>query len=115
MKREFRGMSRLLLIAIGLGLGLSTQSALSQDQGSSSGSKDLFNSRCAMCHGTDGHGSEMGKSLKVKDLTSKEVQSESDAQLIHVISEGQNNMPPFKSSLKKEEISGLVRYLRTLK
>lgn len=116
MKRELRGMSRLLLVAVGLGLGLSTQNALSQDHGSSSAaSKDLFDSRCAMCHGADGHGSEMGKSLKVKDLTSKEVQSQSDAQLIHVVSDGQNNMPPFKSSLKKEEISDLVRYLRTLK
>jgi cytochrome c6 len=116
MKSEFRGMSRLLLVAVGLGLGLSTNNAFSQDQGNSSASsKDLFNSRCAMCHGADGHGSEMGKSLKVKDLTSKEVQSQSDDQLIHVITDGQNNMPPFKSSLKKEEISGLVRYLRTLK
>lgn len=116
MKREFWGVSRLLLVAVGLGLSLSTHSALSQDQGNSSaGSKDLFNSRCAMCHGADGRGSEMGKSLKVKDLTSKEVQSQSDAQLIHVISDGQNNMPPFKSSLKKEEIGELVRYLRTLK
>jgi mono/diheme cytochrome c family protein len=57
----------------------------------------------------------MGKSLKVVDLTSKEVQSQSDADLIHVISEGKNNMPPFKGSLNKDEITNVVRYLRTLK
>jgi mono/diheme cytochrome c family protein len=77
--------------------------------------KSLFSSRCAMCHGADGHGSDMGKSLKVKDLTSKEVQSESDTDLAHVIATGKNNMPPFKDSLKEEEIHGLVQYLRTLK
>jgi mono/diheme cytochrome c family protein len=68
-----------------------------------------------MCHGADGHGSEMGKSLKVKDLTSQEVQSQTDAQLSHVISEGKNNMPPFKGSLSKDEIANVVRYVRTLK
>lgn len=110
MKRGIRGCTRLLLVAV-LGLGLGAGTAYGQD----AGSKALFGSRCEMCHGSDGHGTDMGKSLKVKDLTSKEVQSQTDAQLIHVISEGQNNMPPFKGSLKKEEIDGLVRYLRTLK
>jgi mono/diheme cytochrome c family protein len=116
MRRELRVFTRLLLVAVGLGLSFCTGTAVGQDQGGASdASKALFSSRCAMCHGADGHGSEMGKSLKVKDLTSKEVQSQSDAQLSHVIAEGQNNMPPFKGSLKKEEITDLVRYLRTLK
>ena len=116
MRKEFRGCTRLLLVTVGLGLGLCANTALGQDHGSASAdSKALFSSRCAMCHGADGHGSEMGKSLKVVDLTSKEVQSQSDADLIHVISEGKNNMPPFKGSLNKDEITNVVRYLRTLK
>jgi cytochrome c6 len=99
-----------------LGLAISSSGAVAQDHnGPNAASKDLFSSRCAMCHGADGHGSDMGKSLKVKDLTSKEVQSQSDAELAHVISEGKNNMPPFKGSLKEEEIKGVIQYLRTLK
>lgn len=95
--------------------GFSAEPTLGQEHASTSDSKALFTSRCALCHGADGHGSDMGKTLKVKDLTSKEVQSLSDDELAHVIAEGKNNMPPFKDSLKKEEITGVVQYLRTLK
>lgn len=117
MRRNSRGLNvKLLLVTSALSFGLSSLTVMAQDRGSSTaGSKDLFNSRCALCHGADGHGSDMGKTLKVKDLTSKEVQSQSDEELAHVIAEGKNNMPPFKGSLKKEEISDVIKYLRTLK
>jgi mono/diheme cytochrome c family protein len=105
-----------LLIVMAFYCGLLTMGVSAQEHAAPpAGAKDLFGSRCAMCHGADGHGSDMGKSLKVKDLTSKEVQSESDADLAHVIATGKNNMPPFKDSLKEDEIRGLVQYLRTLK
>lgn len=95
--------------------GFLTMGASAQEHAAAPAAKSLFSSRCAMCHGADGHGSDMGKSLHVKDLTSKEVQSESDAELAHLIATGKNNMPPFKDSLKEDEIHGLVQYLRTLK
>ncbi len=117
MKRACVGMTvGTFVVAATFWFGFSAQGASWQEEpASASASKALFNSRCALCHGPDGHGSDMGKTLKVKDLSSKEVQSLSNDDLIQVISAGKNNMPPFKDSLKKEEISGLVRYLRTLK
>ena len=116
MKKGNVGVGIGVFVIMAFYCGLLTSGVSAQEHAAATpASKSLFSSRCAMCHGADGHGSDMGKSLKVKDLTSKEVQSESDADLAHLIATGKNNMPPFKDSLKEDEIRGLVQYLRTLK
>jgi mono/diheme cytochrome c family protein len=117
MRKAYMGVGiSTLLITAAFCSGFSTREASGQEHAAAeSASKTIFTSKCAMCHGADGHGSEMGKSLNVKDLTSKEVQSASDDELARVISGGKNNMPPFKDALKPEEIKGMVQYLRTLK
>src|ERR1700754_1390073 len=74
-----------------------------------------FKSSCAMCHGADGSGdTAVGKSMKIPDLHSAQVQSQSDTQLAAVISDGKNNMPPFKGSLSPDQINGLVAHVRQL-
>ena len=74
-----------------------------------------FKSSCAMCHGADGSGdTAVGKSMKIPDLHSAQVQSQSDTQLAEAISNGKNNMPPFKGSLSPEQINGLVAHVRQL-
>ncbi|NOT59832.1 MAG: cytochrome c [Acidobacteria bacterium] len=75
-----------------------------------------FKTKCAMCHGMDGTGNTpTGKSLKVRDLGSAEVQKQSDAQLNTIISKGKDKMPGFNSSLNAEQIKGLVAHIRSLK
>ncbi len=74
----------------------------------------LFKSRCAGCHNADGTGSAMGKKMGAHDFTTAGVQGMSDAQLTEIITNGKNKMPKY-SSLKPEEIKGLVAYIRTLK
>jgi cytochrome c6 len=74
----------------------------------------VYKSKCATCHGPDGAGTAMGKSLKVLDLRSSEVQSRSDAELIQVVSEGKNNMPGFKGNITDDEIQSVVKFVRTL-
>jgi mono/diheme cytochrome c family protein len=86
-----------------LGLSASAQDAAS-----------MFKAKCAGCHGADGTGSAMGKKMGVRDFTSAEVQGMSDAQLSDIITNGKNKMPKY-SSLKPEEVQGLVAYIRTLK
>jgi cytochrome c6 len=76
--------------------------------------KSTFQTKCAMCHGPDGAGSQVGKSLNVPDLRSPAVQKLPDAQLAQIISDGKGGMPPFKSSLSEEQIHGLVSYIHTL-
>jgi mono/diheme cytochrome c family protein len=56
----------------------------------------------------------MGKTLKIRDLGSAAVQSQSDAQLTEIVSKGKNKMPPFDGKLSKEQIAGLVAYIREL-
>jgi mono/diheme cytochrome c family protein len=73
-----------------------------------------FKSKCAGCHGTDGTGSAMGKKMGAHDFTSADVQKMSDADLTDIITNGKNKMPKY-SSLKPEEVKGLVDYIRTLK
>jgi mono/diheme cytochrome c family protein len=78
--------------------------------------ENTFKTTCAMCHGQDGSGNtDVGKSLKIPDLHSTEVQSHSDEQLSQVIGNGKNAMPPFKSSLTDDQIHALVAYVRQLK
>ena len=66
-------------------------------------------------HAQDGSGNTaVGKSMKIPDLHSAEVQSQSDAQLAEVIGNGKNSMPPFKESLSSEQIHDLVTHVRQL-
>ena len=74
-----------------------------------------FKSSCATCHGQDGSGNTaVGKSMKIPDLHSAEVQKLSDEELAEVIGNGKNNMPPFKGSFNPDQIHDLVIHLRQL-
>jgi mono/diheme cytochrome c family protein len=75
--------------------------------------KDLFVSKCAMCHGPDGSAqTTMGKNLKIRDFHSADVQKQSDADLKTVITKGKGKMPAFEGKLTGEQIDQLVGYLR---
>jgi mono/diheme cytochrome c family protein len=72
-----------------------------------------FNQTCASCHGKNGSATPVGKSLNAPDLGSAAVQNKPDTELRQIISDGKNNMPPFKSSLSEAQIDSLVAYIRT--
>jgi cytochrome c6 len=73
----------------------------------------VYKSKCVTCHGADGGGTPVGKSLKVADLRSAAVQSRSDAELTLVISDGKNNMPGFKGTVSDDEITAVLAHVRT--
>jgi len=74
-----------------------------------------FKSKCAMCHGADATGkTPMGARLNIRDLTSPEVQKQSDADLQNVITKGRNKMVAFGGKLTNDQITGLVKYIRTV-
>jgi mono/diheme cytochrome c family protein len=79
----------------------------------SAASTSTFKTKCAMCHGPDGGGSAVGKTLNVPDLRSPAVQKLSDAELAQIISDGKGGMPSFKGSLSEDQIHGLVTYIRS--
>jgi len=72
-----------------------------------------YKTKCAMCHGPDGKGeTAMGKTMKVKDFSSEEVQKMSDADLTSLISSGKGKMPPSKT-LSAYQVKDLAAYIRT--
>ena len=72
-----------------------------------------FKAKCAACHGPDGKGeTATGKTMKVKDFTSEEVQKTSDADLTDAISKGKGKMPAYKT-LTPEQVKGLLGYIRS--
>ncbi len=92
-------------------------SCLAKDSGSGGSNANrakIFQGNCSMCHGEDGSGTAVGKSLHIPDLRSGQVQAKSNAALANFISEGSGPMPPFKETLDHQQILDLVRYIRTL-
>src|ERR1700674_3463929 len=104
----------LLMLFVGLALSVTSIVRANPGPDSAAGSA-TFRTKCAMCHGQDGSGSEVGKSMKVPDLRSPEVQKLPDAELARVISDGKGGMLPFKSSLSEAQIHALVSYVRSLR
>ena len=77
-------------------------------------SNATFRTKCAMCHGQDGGGSTVGKSMNVPDLRSPAVQKLPDTELAQIISDGKGGMPSFKGSLSEDQIHSMVSYVRSL-
>jgi mono/diheme cytochrome c family protein len=75
----------------------------------------LYKTKCAMCHGADGKGATpMGKNLGIRDLTSADVQKQSDPELTTIVSKGKNKMPAYGAKLTNEQIGQLVTYIREI-
>jgi cytochrome c6 len=105
-----------ILLALFVGLTLFVVSIVQASPGSdSAASSATFRTKCAMCHGPDGSGSEVGKSMNVPDLRSAVVQKLPDAELAQVIANGKGGMPSFKNSLTEQQIHALVSHVRTLR
>ena len=73
-----------------------------------------YKTKCAPCHGPDGSGkTPVGKSLKVRDLRSPEVQKLSDAEITKVVMDGKGKMPA--SKLAAADVKAVIAFIRTLK
>lgn len=75
----------------------------------------VYKAKCAMCHGASGQGdTPMGKTLKVKNLSSPDVQKQSDADLTRTVSKGKGKMPSFATKLTEDQIKAVIGFVRTL-
>jgi cytochrome c6 len=99
---------------------LSTNVMVSQPPAAAAGAPansagaNTYKTACASCHGADGRGTPLGKSLQAPDLRSEQVQRQSVADLTGVITAGKNNMPPFGNRLTKDQIDAVTNYVRIL-
>ena len=103
-------LARTLAFAIFLG----TSGLLVFGQSANNSAASTYKTNCVSCHGPDGRGSVVGKSLHAADFHSAQVQQQSDAQLADVVGQGRGNMPAFGTRLSKGQIDALVKYIRTL-
>src|SRR5512141_361498 len=72
----------------------------------------VYKAKCASCHGVDGKGqTSIGKSMKLKDLASPEVQG---SDIKGTIENGKGKMPAYKTKLSADEINALVTYIKSL-
>src|ERR1700682_1152135 len=107
-----QSLVRVLLVSL-FAVSLISFSALSSR--AQSAGETLFKSKCAACHGPDGKGeTSIGKTNKIRDLGSAEVQQESDADLTGIITTGKGKMPAYGKSLKPDQVKELVTYIRSL-
>lgn len=68
----------------------------------------IFQARCKVCHGPDGKGSAVGKTMGAKDLTALRLSAADAAQ---VVEHGKNKMTPFKGKLSEAEIKAVAAYV----
>ena len=114
-RKSMKSMSERLLassLAIAIVLGVAALPGFGQSANNSAAS--TYKTNCVSCHGQDGRGTAVGKSLHAADFHSAQVQQQSDAQLAGVIADGRGNMPAFGTRLSKDQIDALVKYIRTL-
>jgi cytochrome c6 len=112
MKRNKRRMMRVVFgLAIFATLGVLGVSARAQGAGAAT-----YKTKCAVCHGPDGKGdTSIGKTNKIRDLGSADVQKQSDAELTTTIADGKGKMPAYGKSLKPDQVKELVAFIRSLK
>jgi cytochrome c6 len=71
---------------------------------------DLFQKKCAVCHGKDGKASTpMAQKLGASDLTAVKG---SEADIAKVIADGKGKMTPFKGKLSDGEIQSLAKFVK---
>ncbi|HKB11218.1 MAG TPA: PQQ-binding-like beta-propeller repeat protein [Vicinamibacterales bacterium] len=94
-----------VMLLIGVVLSMVVGAVQTADSG-----RQIFVSRCASCHGTDGNGGELGPAVTAR------VPSRTDDDLSSLLAQGltASGMPAF-SNLAVDERTSLIRYLRTLR
>ena len=80
--------------------------------------EDLFKQHCRSCHGKEGFGDgSKAKELdtELKDLTSEEVQAQTDGALYYKAIIGRDEMPNFEKKIRDEEDRWMIiNFMRSL-
>jgi cytochrome c6 len=71
---------------------------------------ELFQKKCAVCHGKDGKGTTpMAQKLGVKDLSQLK---SSEAEIAKIIAEGKGKMTAFKGRMSDAEIQSVAAFVK---
>ena len=91
---------------------------LKNDATAAESGKRTFRMLCVICHGAKGKGDGMGGAgltPKPTDLTSTEVQSQTDGALFWKLTNGKPPMASYETALPENKRWELINYIRTLK
>lgn len=70
--------------------------------------QQLFESKCAKCHGKNGAKGFFG-------AANLQTNRKSDTELQHMISKGRNFMPSWEKRLSPEQMKSVITYIKTLR
>ncbi|MAO17942.1 c-type cytochrome [Flagellimonas marinaquae] len=90
---------------------------LKNDATAAESGKRTFRMLCVICHGAKGKGDGMGGAgltPKPTDLTSTEVQSQTDGALFWKLTNGKPPMASYETALPENKRWELINYIRTL-
>ena len=78
------------------------------------GGKELFERKCAMCHGKDGVAKAMAKGAGNFNDSAWQAANSAEAIAKAVTNGKGTKMMPYKEKLKEEEIKAVAEYIKTL-
>ena len=103
-------MTKLLNMSAILLLAASAALACAQNSG-----EDAYKANCILCHGEAGDANTpSGKIFKAASFSSPEVMKKSDADLLNIIKNGKDKMPPWSDVLTDEQVKDVIAYIHTL-
>ena len=78
--------------------------------------RQIFEANCAPCHGRNADGNTpAGRTWRVPDLHSQQVQSLADEQLLEIVRNGKGKMPAWGGLLSQIDITHVLTYVRTMR
>ena len=107
MKAKSKETLGKAILCLALGFGFVSASRAQSD------ADKLYKSKCMGCHGPDGSANtKAGRNTGAHDFRLPDVEKETDATLIEIVTKGKKKMPKFEEKLKAKEIKELVEYVR---
>ncbi|MBM4280416.1 MAG: cytochrome c [Deltaproteobacteria bacterium] len=78
--------------------------------------KGVYQALCARCHGAAGEGGALPGNVAVPALADAGLQGRlDDASMARSIALGKGAMPSFRTELNRDQLAGVIAYVRTLK
>lgn len=106
---------RWITVAAAMALTFSSGAALRAADGNAENGKELFETKCAVCHNADSKEKKIGPGLKgVKDGKLPSGKDTTPANVMENLNKGGGGMPAFEKLLTDEEKADIVAYVLTL-
>lgn len=105
-KNKILATLSFFLIVVAFGLGHKAKDAKAGTKIAAVNGKEIFEDKCTLCHGSDGKlGMNGAKDLSVTQMN--------HAGIVEMVTNGKNNMAPYKDVLSPEQINAVASYIES--